>query len=247
MPDKDPEPLVGSKKAYLMAGVITVIPLLITWWVVRFIVTLLRDFGGPAVSWLHLALRPWSPEVARLLLHPWFESVLAVILAVVGFYLLGWGATRVVGRRLLATLDALVHRIPLVSTVYGAVQKFLAVLQQKPDGVDRVVLIDFPSPEMKTVGFVTRTLVDAATGRQLAAVYVPTTPNPTSGYLEIVPLEKVISTDWTMDEAMTFIMSGGAVAPPALRYFREEETPPPPGNLEEIAGAKLSPGESEKV
>lgn len=164
MPDKDPEPLVGSRKAYLMAGVITVIPLLITWWVVRFIVTLLRDFGGPAVSWLHLALRPWSPEVARLLLHPWFESVLAVILAVVGFYLLGWGATRVVGRWLLATLDALVHRIPLVSTVYGAVQKFLAVLQQKPDGVDRVVLIDFPSPEMKTVGFVTRTLVDAATG-----------------------------------------------------------------------------------
>ncbi|MEJ5330829.1 MAG: DUF502 domain-containing protein [Desulfobaccales bacterium] len=245
MPDKDPEPLVSSRKAYLMAGVVTAIPLLITWWVVRFIVTLLRDFGGPAVSWLHLALRPWSPEAARLLLHPWFESVLAVILAVVGFYLLGWGATRVVGRRLLATLDALVHRIPLVSTVYGAVQKFLAVLQQKPDGVDRVVLIDFPSPEMKTVGFVTRTLVDAATGRQLAAVYVPTTPNPTSGYLEIVPLEKVISTDWTMDEAMTFIMSGGAVAPPALRYFQETETSRPAAGRQGVFGGEKAREEGE--
>lgn len=71
---------------------------------------------------------------------------------------------------------------------------------------------------------------------------MPTTPNPTSGYLEIVPLEKVISTDWTMDEAMTFIMSGGAVAPPALRYFREGETPPPTENP-----AKFSTGESEKV
>jgi uncharacterized membrane protein len=227
-----------------MAGVITVIPLLITWWVVRFIVTVLRDFGGPAVSWLHLALRPWSPELAHLLLHPWFESVLAVILALAGFYFLGWGATRVVGRRLLATLDALVHRIPFVSTVYGAVQKFLAVLQQKPDGVDRVVLIDFPSPEMKTVGFVTRTLVDAATGRPLAAVYVPTTPNPTSGYLEIVPLDKVISTDWTMDEAMAFIMSGGAVAPPALRYYPEQEIPPPEGR-EDAPGAENPPGEGE--
>jgi uncharacterized membrane protein len=71
---------------------------------------------------------------------------------------------------------------------------------------------------MKTVGFVTRTLQDADTGRTLVAVYVPTTPNPTSGYLEIVPLEKVISTSWTMDEAMTFIISGGAVAPPTMNY-----------------------------
>jgi uncharacterized membrane protein len=73
---------------------------------------------------------------------------------------------------------------------------------------------------MKTVGFVTRTLVDAATGKQLAAVYVPTTPNPTSGNQEIVPLDKVVSTDWSMDEAMTFIMSGGAVAPPTMNYYR---------------------------
>ncbi|MCL6620913.1 MAG: DUF502 domain-containing protein [Syntrophobacterales bacterium] len=245
MSETHPEPLVGSRKAYLMAGVITVIPLLITWWVVRFIVTVLRDFGGPAVSWLHLALRPWAPDLAHLLLHPWFEAVLAVILALAGFYLLGWGATRVVGRRLLAFLDALVHRIPFVNTVYGGVQKFLAVLQQKPDGVDRVVLIDFPSPEMKTVGFVTRTLVDAATGRPLAAVYVPTTPNPTSGYLEIVPLDKVISTDWTMDEAMAFIMSGGAVAPPAMRYYPEKEVPPPE-RREEAPGAENPPQEGER-
>ncbi|MFZ2087269.1 MAG: DUF502 domain-containing protein, partial [Desulfobaccales bacterium] len=111
-----------------------------------------------------------------------------------------------------------VSRIPLVNTIYSSVQQFLSVLQTKPNGVHRVVLIDFPSPEMKTVGFVTRTLVDADTGRNLAAVYVPTTPNPTSGYLEIVPVEKLISTTWTMDEAMTFIISGGAVAPPQMNY-----------------------------
>jgi uncharacterized membrane protein len=226
MTEKSKEPIVGQKKAYILAGVITVIPLVITWWVVRFILGLLREFGGPAVAWLAFVIRPLSPELADVLLDSVFDSVLAVVLALFGLYFLGWGATRVVGRRLLSVVDALVIRIPFVSTVYGAVQKFLSVLEQKPDGVKRIVLIDFPSPEMKAVGFVTRTLEDAETGRQLAAVYVPTTPNPTSGYLEIVPLEKVISTDWTMDEAMTFIMSGGAVAPPKMNYFQSAKAEP---------------------
>ena len=68
----------------------------------------------------------------------------------------------------------------------------------------RVVLIDFPSPEMKPVGLVTRVMKD--------------TPNPTSRYLEIIPLDRVTSTDWSLDEAMAFIMSGGAVAPDSMNY-----------------------------
>jgi uncharacterized membrane protein len=235
MTEKSQEPIVGAKKAYILAGVITIIPILITWWVVRFIISLLRDFGGPVVGWLVFAIRPLSPEAVEVLLTPWFESVLAVVLALLGFYALGWTATRMVGRRLLSALDALVHRIPLVNRIYSSVQKFLSVLEQKPDGVKRIVLIDFPSPEMKTVGFVTRTLEDESTGRQLAAVYVPTTPNPTSGYLEIVPVDKVISTDWTMDEAMTFIMSGGAVAPPKMNYYQSAGIEPP-GRTEPEAG-----------
>ncbi len=110
------------------------------------------------------------------------------------------------------------HKIPLVQTVYGSVKKLIGVLQQQPEGTQRVVLIGFPSPEMKTVGFVTRQFRDEKTGQELAAVYVPTTPIPTSGYLEIVPLEHLVATDWTLDEAMTFIVSGGAVAPASVRY-----------------------------
>jgi uncharacterized membrane protein len=66
---------------------------------------------------------------------------------------------------------------------------------------------------MKTVGLLTRTMKEAESGRELAIVYVPTTPNPTSGYLEIVPMEQVVWTDWTLDEAMNFIITGGTVAP----------------------------------
>ncbi|MGH8604784.1 MAG: DUF502 domain-containing protein [Gammaproteobacteria bacterium] len=92
----------------------------------------------------------------------------------------------------------------------------IAAFQTKPKGVERIVLIDFPSPGMKAIGFVTRTLIDEASGEELAVVYVPISPNPTSGYIEIVAVTKVISTDWTLDEAMQFLMSAGTAAPDTI-------------------------------
>lgn len=93
----------------------------------------------------------------------------------------------------------------------------MTMLSTKPAGTQRVVLIDFPSPELKSIGFVTRVFTDKQ-GREVAAVYVPTTPNPTGGYLEIVPVSKIIATDWSMDQAMAFILSGGAVGPEDLPH-----------------------------
>ena len=132
--------------------------------------------------------------------------------------ILGFIASRVIGKRLISWVDTLMDQIPFVKTIYGASRKLIISLERKPDGIQRVVLIEFPHKEMKVVGFVTRTFDDESTGRKLAAVYVPTTPNPTSGYLEIVPIEKLVSTNWSVDEAMTFIVSGGAVAPDKIYY-----------------------------
>ena len=109
-----------------------------------------------------------------------------------------------------------VARIPVVQTIYGGTKKLMAVLQNKPSGVQRVVLVEFPRRGMKVVGFVTRVMIEEGSGREMAAVYIPTTPNPTGGYLEVVPLDELTPTDWTMDQAMAFIISGGAVAPDTL-------------------------------
>ena len=147
-------------------------------------------------------------------------------MTIILLYLLGWLATRVIGKRAISVFDALINRIPLVTTIYSSVKKLISAVQQKPYKVQRVVLIAFPTPEMKTVGFVTRILKDKHSGEDLAAVYVPTTPNPTSGYLEIVPLNQVISTDWNIDEAMTFVISGGAVAPEDIHYSKGVESSP---------------------
>jgi len=205
---------------YLLAGVLTVIPIWITWVVFQFIFNQLSQIGLPWVRALSRTIQAFAPQVARWVLEPWFQYGLAVLVTLVGLYVLGWVASRVVGRRVLGLLDRLIERIPLVQTIYGSTKKLLSALQTKPENVQRVVLIEFPMEHMKTVGFVTRVMRDQDTGKELAAVYVPTTPNPTSGYLEIVPLERVVSTDWTVDEAMTFIISGGAVAPDVLRFTK---------------------------
>ena len=192
------------------------IPLWVTRLVFSFLFGLLSQWGAPVAAAMSRTVG--SYPALSILLHPWFRSALAVFWMLAALYVLGWIATRVIGLRVISAFDSLMARIPLVQTIYGSTKRLVAALQQKPVGVQRVVLIEFPQKGMKAVGFVTRTFTDAQTGDELAAGYVPTTPKPTSGYLEIVPVVDVVSTDWSMDDAMSFIISGGAVAPDQLRY-----------------------------
>lgn len=201
---------------YVITGILTIIPLWITWLVFDFFFSYILLFWKPWVLVFTSTLQQNHPEIASWLLTSWFQSIVAILLTLIVLYTLGWATTRVVGRRILGLFDRLINKIPVAQTIYGSVKKLIAALRQKPDNLNRVVLIAFPSPEMRTVGFVTHTFKDSKSGEELAAVYVPTTPNPTSGYMEIVPTDKLIATDWTMDEAMTFVLTAGSVAPPNI-------------------------------
>ncbi len=205
--------LFAKIRRHFIAGILTIIPIAITFVIVKFLLDLIIKIGEPAVQGVVSLIRPYSPQLANWLLHPWFATIVAIVVVIVSINLLGFIATRVIGKQILSWFDAIIDQIPFVKNIYGSSKKLVTALEQKPDGVQRVVLIDFPHKEMKVVGLVTRTFSDEHTGQKLAAVYIPTTPNPTSGYLEIVPMDKVISTSWSVDEAMTFIVSGGAVAP----------------------------------
>ena len=162
-----------------ITGLLTLLPIWLTWVVVKFVFLLLSEISRPVIEPMLANLA----AVANLawLTQPWVRGALGV-LATIGVILLsGFMTRRVIGRRLLGWFESLIQRIPLANTIYGSARKLLDILQTKPDGTQRVVLIDFPHTEMKTLGFVTRVMREQGTGRELAAVYVPTTPNPTSG------------------------------------------------------------------
>jgi uncharacterized membrane protein len=216
--------MLAKLRRNIVAGILTFIPIWITFWVISFLVGILIALGSPIVGAVVSRLRLQSPALERFF-PPLFQATISIALVLAFLYLLGEVATAVAGRRLLAAFDFLMARIPIVQSIYGAARQLVASFQNKPGNSQRVVLIEFPSPDMKTIGLVTRIFTDADTGDEIAAVYVPTTPNPTSGYMELVPTSRLTMLDWTINEAMTFVMSGGAAAPPKLNYSRSARVP----------------------
>ena len=115
-----------------------------------------------------------------------------------------------------------------MQTIYSASKKLLLMLQQKPDQAARIVLIDYPHPGMKTIGLVTRVFPDSTTGQELAAVYVPTAFNPDRGVPPDRPDELAACPHrMTMDQAMTMIVSAGAMGPEQLSIAPKGRTPAP--------------------
>lgn len=218
--DKAPRP---HFLRYSLIGFFTVAPLWVTWFVLDFAFSLLAKTGAPLLRGAARAIRPFAESVADWLLLPSVQYLLAALVTLVGLYGIGLITSMVLGRQLIGLMERILARLPLVQTIYGATKRFLETMREGPVAGQRVVLISFPSPEMKAVGFVTKVMRDPDTGRKLAAVYVPTSPNPTSGYIEIVPLDEVVQTDWSVEEAMSFVMTGGTNAPDGLRF---DKAPP---------------------
>ncbi len=203
---------------YMLIGFFTMAPLWVTWLVFDFLFGLLANTGAPFLRTLARLLRPVSDTVSRWLLDSNVQYGLAAIFTLAGLYVIGLLASLVIGKRFIASAENWLGRVPLVHTICSATKRFLKTVQTPPVQGQRVVLISFPSQEMKAVGLVTRVMMDTNTGQELAAVYVPTSPNPTSGYIEILSLADVVMTDWTMEEAMSFVMTGGTNAPDKVRF-----------------------------
>ena len=201
-----------------------------TWLVVSFLLRLTASAGTPVINFVSENLiRPTSPAFADLLLTPLVGGALAILTVVIILFVLGVMARRFARGRAAHLFNAAIARVPLANKIYGATRQLIQSLQQGPESGRRVVLMEFPSPGRKAIGFVTRRMSDAVTGEELAAVYIPSTPNATAGYLEIVPYSELIDTELTLDEAMTFVISGGAVGPARVHYSQSAPASPNKG------------------
>jgi len=228
-----------SIRGRIAAGVLIIIPLAVTIILIRYVYDAALAVGVWLVYWvLSAAHMVFTFEGEPKLIDPanaaFREKAVAVVLTVLMLYLLGWLGTNVVGRRLIAFVESFFERIPLVASVYSAIKRMVVALSGtgKDEGADqRAVLVDFPHEHMKAVALMTNVITDRTTGKQYATVYVPTTPNPTSGYMELVPLDRITYTDWSVEEALTMILSSGAGA-------RQDVTFTPPDASSPRAGAK---------
>lgn len=226
----------------IVAGVLTVLPIWITWAVLKFVFTMMKDATEPLAAWMARMsaenpkspipefLKPWLVVDVDKGGSPMLVSVMAVFLTLFLLYLLGFFTAHMFGRRILSSLERLVDRVPIAKTVYRATKQIISTVASSNDLTgSRVVLVEFFRPGMKSIGFLTAMVKDKDTGRDLAVVFIATTPNPMVGYTQIMPVEAVSETDLTVEEAVRLVMSGGVMSPSEVPF--DKMRPPSPDLL----------------
>jgi len=191
--------LAKHLKGTFIAGLFVVIPIGITIFILKF---LFNFTDGILSSYLD---RLFSILTGQELHFPG----LGIITGAVVIYLAGLLATNVLGNQLLKLGDNLLARIPLVSSIYSSSKQLTKVFREGKSSYRRAVFVEWPRPGVKAVGFVTAEV--ERNGERLVVVYVPTMPNPTSGFALFFREEDVVDSGMTVEEAVKFVVSGGAV------------------------------------
>lgn len=165
---------------------------------------------------------------------------LGILLTLLVILTLGWLSTGVVGRRVIDSLEGFIRRIPIAKSVYGATKGVLeAVSRDQNEAFKRVVLVEYPRLGMYGIGFVTGSPArwGGPVDEDLTPVFVPTTPNPTSGFLLLVPEREIIECAITVEEGIRMVVSGGILQPEMiLAQLRIPNTSGSPGSIDERPG-----------
>ena len=154
---------------------------------------------------------------------------LGIVLTLTVVLFLGWLSRQVVGRRILDAIESLIRRIPIAKSVYGATKGVLdAVSRDQADAFKRVVLVEFPRKGIYAIGFVTGTAArwtesDPRLDEELVPVFIPKTPNPTGGFLLLLPPREILDCSMTVEEGIRMIVSGGILQPKTLP--KQQATP----------------------
>jgi uncharacterized membrane protein len=192
-------------KRYMTTGLIIIIPLWLTYFVVKIIFNWVGSFTYPALfpilshyiadkSWIHLLIKASS-----------------FIISIASICFLGFIANRFIGRSILGFFERLIDNVPLISTVYSSAKQFINFLfgKDKNKGFKKVVFIPYPFKGAYAVAFLTGEQI--IKGERYVCTFMPTTPNPTTGFLLIYKEEEVVHTNYSIDQAFQLIISMGVV------------------------------------
>ncbi len=212
-----------SLKSYFITGLLVVVPLYIT----AYVFILIVGFMDSIVKVLPQSLRPDT-------YLPFHIPGIGIIFTLLAIFFIGVLATNLLGRKLVEIGERILTRIPVLRAVYKATKQFMETFfAGDHDGFRKVVLVEYPRKGLYSIGFVTgrtRGEVQDKTVNDTINIFVPTTPNPTSGYYIVASEREVIPLDMSVEDAFKLIMTGGMVIP------SEEHTPGRKGNKKDSPG-----------
>ncbi len=194
-------------KSYFVTGIIVIVPLLVTYIVIRALVNTIGKL---------FALLP--PNLQPQTYIPFFgvEIIIAFILII----FIGFLVSNILGRKFYRVGEKILTKIPIVKTVYQGVKQLTTGIVSDKKMFSKVVLIQYPVRNLHQIGFVTgedNHLIKKNPGEKMLKIFIPTTPNPTSGFFCIVPESEVQYLDLTADEAFRLIISAGSAEPENIK------------------------------
>mgnify|MGYP001303488544 FL=1 len=200
--NKPKKSILSSLRNNFIAGVVVLIPIGITLYLTIFIINISSKLIPKEINPNHYL--PYN--------IPGLEILIAVLLITI----IGWISLSFIGKRLFNFFEAILNKIPIIRTIYSAVEQLIETFTSSKSDKKTVVLVEYPRKGVYAVGFATKENtgeIKKKAGKELLNVFVPTTPNPTSGFLLMFPKEEVIFLDLTFEEASKFIVSAGSFNP----------------------------------
>ena len=209
-------------RRYLITGLLAWVPLGVTIFIIKF-------FAGYVAGLVNVLPANWQPDRLIGFHIPGLSAIIGIIVILIVLFITGLLASNFFGRYLLGLGDDLLERIPLVRSIYSTVKQISdTMFSKKGKAFRKVVLIRYPHKDSWSLAFLTSDNlgeIEVKAPSRLISVFIPTTPNPTSGFLILVPPEDVIELEMTVDEAFKMIVSLGVIAPPYPRVNQEKAAP----------------------
>jgi uncharacterized membrane protein len=208
--------LLNAVRTRIMSGLVLALPIVLTFWIIYWLyITLTQAFLDPLAQAIGTLFHsPWAQTL-------WWKRVvnpmIAVVLVLSFLYFLGWVARSWVSR----VIDSVLLHVPVVTTIYKALSNVFQSLgnQFQKQRNQRVVLVQFPHPGSRALAFVTNALIDATTGKTILSVCVLTGVFPPAGFTLFVPEDSVIDVDWSVNQSLQAILSGGITAPATIHFY----------------------------
>ena len=214
--------LLGRIRGYFFAGILITGPITITLYIVWILVGYVDNAVTPLIP------GPYNPSSYV----PFSIPGIGLITALLVLTLIGWLTTGLLGRWLIRLSESLLARMPVVRNIYSTIKQIMeTMLSQKANAFRQCALVQWPRPGMWTIGFVTgdpAPEISSQFDQKFLSVYVPTTPNPTSGYLIFVPTSEATILDMSVEEGLKYVISTGIVHPESGANATAGNAPLPP-------------------
>ena len=196
--NKEKKSIVAKIRNYFLAGAVVLVPIGITLYVTLFIIKISSK----------ILPRELNPNSYLPVDIPGIEIIIAFLLITI----IGWISVSFLGKKIIDLLNAVLKKIPILRTIYSAIGQMTQTLTKSDSDQKSVVLMEYPRTGIWALGFATKDnkgIISKKTGIELVNVFVPTTPNPTSGFLLMVPKKDLIYLDVSFEQASKFIVSAG--------------------------------------